>query len=136
VAVSERCNAPKNCHEVFDRLSDAVLADAVELYTRTDTTLRTTTFGGSQDANPDDLSGAMPNVHDLNNASMNDQTSQNALLTVDSALRDCFSDLRYISEASWGDDAILQLGMDWLDDIDARNDFPMSAYAMSSSYNA
>ena len=33
VAVSERCNAPKNCHEVFDRLSDAALADAVELYT-------------------------------------------------------------------------------------------------------
>lgn len=30
VAVSERCNAQKNCHEVFDRLSDAVLADAVD----------------------------------------------------------------------------------------------------------
>ncbi|KAI4595340.1 hypothetical protein KJ359_007015 [Pestalotiopsis sp. 9143b] len=31
VAASERCNAQKNCYEVFDRLSDAVLADAVDL---------------------------------------------------------------------------------------------------------
>jgi hypothetical protein len=30
VAVSERWSAPPRCHVVFDRLSDAVLADAIE----------------------------------------------------------------------------------------------------------
>lgn len=30
VGVSERCNAQKNCHEVFNRLSDALVEDAVE----------------------------------------------------------------------------------------------------------
>ena len=33
VAVAERWNALRHCHEVFDRLSDAVLADALEMQT-------------------------------------------------------------------------------------------------------
>ncbi|UKZ78513.1 hypothetical protein TrVFT333_006255 [Trichoderma virens FT-333] len=35
VGVSERCNAQKNCHEVFDRLSDALVEDAVEAFSHT-----------------------------------------------------------------------------------------------------
>jgi len=35
VAVSERWNALRHCHDVFDRLSDAVLADAVKIQTST-----------------------------------------------------------------------------------------------------
>lgn len=34
VAVAERWNALRHCHEVFDRLSDAVLADALEMQTQ------------------------------------------------------------------------------------------------------
>lgn len=33
VAVAERWNALRHCHEVFDRLSDAVLADALKMQT-------------------------------------------------------------------------------------------------------
>ncbi|OJJ54181.1 hypothetical protein ASPSYDRAFT_93942 [Aspergillus sydowii CBS 593.65] len=35
VAISERWNMAKNCYDVFNRLSDAVLLDAVEYYTKT-----------------------------------------------------------------------------------------------------
>ncbi|PNP57505.1 hypothetical protein THARTR1_02503 [Trichoderma harzianum] len=35
VGVSERCNSQKNCHEVFDRLSDALVEDAVEALSHT-----------------------------------------------------------------------------------------------------
>ncbi|KAL7931894.1 fungal-specific transcription factor domain-containing protein [Trichoderma chlorosporum] len=35
VGVSERCNTQKNCHEVFDRLSDALIEDAVEALSHT-----------------------------------------------------------------------------------------------------
>lgn len=49
------------------------------------------------------------------------QVSYGPPLAAESALRDCFPDLQRLYDAQWGDDAILQLSMDWLEDIDPGN---------------
>lgn len=113
VAVLERCNAPKNCYEVFDRLSDAVLADAVELYTHSPAVPR-------RDM-PVTTSAEMPSPQNYQ------ESAPNLLLTADSTLVDCMPDLRFLSDTSWGHNAINQLSMDWLDGLDVTNTFATAA---------
>ncbi|KAF2096429.1 hypothetical protein NA57DRAFT_67175 [Rhizodiscina lignyota] len=126
VAVSERCNAQKNCHEVFDRLSDALLADA-----------RKRSPSAQMAACMKVLQSYLPPKHILRHRQVdsNDtltsaygnpitpgqQMPYSPPLAADSALRDCFPDLQRMYDAQWGDDAILQLGMDWLEDINPGN---------------
>lgn len=121
VAVSERCNAPRNCHEVFDRLSDAVLADAVELYTR-------------PPAVPRHDVPAITNTNMLSPQNYQ-ESAPNSLLTVDCTLVDCMPDLRFMSDTSWGHNAIYQLSMDWLEGLDIANNFVTGA-GMSDAVRA
>ncbi|KAF2653249.1 hypothetical protein K491DRAFT_603275 [Lophiostoma macrostomum CBS 122681] len=130
VAVSERCNAPKNCHEVFDRLSDAVLADAVELYTSPHAVAPSlegsSTYGAYSQPPDNSLTNAdSSTAHALGSTEFpqylsNDYMGQD-LLAVDNVLRDSLPDLQHIYDTSWADDAILQLSMDWLQGIDSGN---------------
>lgn len=78
VAVSERCNAQKNCHEVFDRLSDAVLADAVDTLSRSKSITPLETI--SQSGNDVSASwSAGQNAHDLSPSQCMQQESSTRL---------------------------------------------------------
>jgi hypothetical protein len=120
VAVSERCNAPKNCHEVFDRLSDAILADAVELYTNPapvpPPVAQPSTLPENSANNVNDSSTHGPGSTAFPQYLPEDYLNP-GFLAVDNALRDSLPDLQHIYDTSWADDAILQLSMDWLEGI-------------------
>ena len=136
VAVSERCNAQKNCHEVFDRLSDAVLADAVASISKIpslDGTASNVLPPLSASAN---LEVQMPNTFfgagDPTTNPDGPEADQGLSLAVDNAFRDCFPDLQGIGDARWGDDAILQLSIDWLGEIDPNMDLSMEDWALGT----
>ncbi|KAL6831822.1 major facilitator superfamily domain-containing protein [Trichoderma camerunense] len=73
VGVSERCNSQKNCHEVFDRLSDALVEDAVEA-------LSHTRQSGSLTARQDNHS-AMIAMQSSSQTPSNDINMQNSLVS-------------------------------------------------------
>ncbi|TPX13848.1 uncharacterized protein E0L32_005792 [Thyridium curvatum] len=131
VAISERCNAQKNCHEVFDRLSDAVLADAVAVLSGLSSSgpvARSSDLG--QQTSASSVGDARAQGHMMDGldciqasfpVSADDEFAAGGLqpsLAVDNALRDCFPDLQRMGDSQWGDDAILQLSTDWLGEID------------------
>ncbi len=104
VAISERWNMAKNCYDVFNRLSDAVLLDAVEYHTKTP---------GSQQAAQ---TTAIPPAE---TASMHwDSGLTVGPLAVDSVLRDCLDDLQHFQPSAYGDDPVGQLSHDWMGEIE------------------
>ena len=125
VAVSERGDIPRHCHRVFDRLSDAVLKDAVEYHTCP---------GVSNHPPPGPLPHVPPSPLYNSNPS-NVTTSEYAMellpsggwnfhdavpssiLAVDDVFRDCFDDLQHFHESAFGEDPIGQLSQDWLGQI-------------------
>ncbi|KAB8277113.1 hypothetical protein BDV30DRAFT_245486 [Aspergillus minisclerotigenes] len=89
VGISERWNVTKHCHDVFNRLTDAMLADAIEYHSQT--------------------TGSASAQH-------NDPSSNS--LGVDSVLRECFDDLRRFQMLEGhGDDPVGRLFHDWLGEI-------------------
>lgn len=127
VAVSERCNAPKNTREVFDRLSDAMLADAVELYTNPCQVSQCSQAANTTSTSTVSLNPGIPPVVRT--------SEQDLLLTVDSTLIDCMPDLGFMSDVPWGHDAIHQLSKEWLDGLDVNNEFAMNASERSYNCN-
>ncbi|EKV12363.1 hypothetical protein PDIG_44910 [Penicillium digitatum PHI26] len=122
VAVSERGNIARHCHRVFDRLSDAVLSDAVEYHTSP------RVAGLPQPAPP--LPPALCNSVAPNVAASNytmdtlpsggwsfQDPMLSSLLAVDDVFRDCFDDLQHFHESAFGEDPIGQLSQDWLGQI-------------------
>ncbi|CAJ0549755.1 Ff.00g033680.m01.CDS01 [Fusarium sp. VM40] len=91
VAVSERWDLARNCSDLFDRLSDAVVADVVEASTPSHTT---------------DMSVAAA----VNTAPF---SADLANMTVDSTFRDCFGDLQSLGLDEFHNDAISQLSQEW-----------------------
>lgn len=107
VALSERWNTARDCHEVFGRLSDAVLADASDFYITSAQSVRPAT----QEV-PDDpsfrLSDAMPFVEpSANHFSL----SQPAEVTIN--YQDCFEELQEFFGNHYGDNATLLPPFDW-----------------------
>ncbi|KAL4722120.1 hypothetical protein ACLX1H_010891 [Fusarium chlamydosporum] len=90
VAVSERWDLARNCSDLFDRLSDAVVADVVEASTPSNHGMRVTATVDS-----------VPFNADLAN------------MTVDSTFRDCFGDLQSLGLDEFHNDAISQLSQEW-----------------------
>ncbi|CAM1504986.1 Fc.00g106230.m01.CDS01 [Cosmosporella sp. VM-42] len=143
VAASERCNAQKNCHEVFDRLSDAVLADAVAAlsgHLPPDISLRSAhesdvLMEGAQAEMTEagSVTYQMPS-HTNANSNIGQSAPSNAAppLAVDNALRDCFPDLQHMYDAWWGDDVILQLSSDWPGEIDHLGNGLSPLFALAS----
>lgn len=140
VAVSERWSASRNTHEVFHRLSDAVLADAIELLSSPPPSTSATNQQSAGSvmgsiASPSGMSmsgmgslNANPNPNNNNThptapgSSMESPWHVPEMMTspplaVDSVLRDCFRDLQNIHEHGCGDDPIGRLSQDWLGEI-------------------
>ncbi|KAK1676334.1 fungal-specific transcription factor domain-containing protein [Colletotrichum godetiae] len=113
VAVSERWAMARNCSEVFDRLSDAVVADIVEAQTGHASSSNEPTYNNQPTRDTDHLSQAMD--MSLNDAMYGHGPGTNFVdMTVDETLRDCFGDLQNICYDQYHSDAIAQLSQDWL----------------------
>ncbi|BCS23472.1 uncharacterized protein APUU_31697A [Aspergillus puulaauensis] len=102
VAISERWNMAKNCYDVFNRLSDAVLLDAVEYHTK--------------------LSSSQTPAHDPSPPTEGPNMDWDGIsagpLAVDSVLRDCLDDLQHFQPSAYGDDPVGQLSHDWMGEIE------------------
>ncbi|KAE8330263.1 fungal-specific transcription factor domain-containing protein [Aspergillus sergii] len=99
VGISERWNVTKHCHDVFNRLTDAMLADAIEYHSQNNTAVSTT-----------------PGIAPLASWDISDPSSDS--LGVDSVLRECFDDLRRFQMLEGhGDDPVGRLFHDWLGEI-------------------
>ncbi|KAF6825021.1 fungal specific transcription factor domain-containing protein [Colletotrichum musicola] len=109
VALSERWAMARNCSEVFDRLSDAVVADVVEAQTAPQASSSTNLNGFS--AAGGDIGHIGVNLAD---AGMYAHSQGFVNMTVDETLRDCFGDLQNIGYDQYHGDAIAQLSQDWL----------------------
>ncbi|KUJ15965.1 uncharacterized protein LY89DRAFT_697951 [Mollisia scopiformis] len=130
VAVSERWNALRHCHEVFDRLSDAVLADAIKLQCAPNLVQQYATSILPPDAENRRLqeinyqpfmSSASASLHPNSSATvpMNDACyTSTSPLAVDSAFRSCYDDLQNLYDQSFIDDPVMQLSHDWLGYLD------------------
>ncbi|CAG8293647.1 unnamed protein product [Penicillium salamii] len=120
VAVSERGNIPRHCHRVFDRLSDAVLKDAVDYHTSPvvnnpppgPAPVPLFNNNPSQDSATDYPMEMVPS----GGWNYNDAVPS-SILAVDDVFRDCFDDLQHFHESAFGEDPIGQLSQDWLGQI-------------------
>jgi hypothetical protein len=121
VAVSERWATPRHCHQVFDRLSDAVLADVIAFFTQSTSAPSTSTNYAVMPRNTmmappgQDLAAPLSRATGVSTTPMS--TATYFPLGVDNALRDCFEDLQHFHDAYGGDGPIRQLSQDWLHEI-------------------
>jgi hypothetical protein len=127
VGVSERWNALRHCHEVFHRLSDAVLADAIKLQCRPDQSQKTSMISGHSITTQSvmDTQIAYTPVNGTT-SSRTDNGLQKALpaitafdsstspLAVDSEFHNYFDNLQQLYDGSYVDDPFMQLSQEWL----------------------
>ncbi|KAK2025457.1 fungal-specific transcription factor domain-containing protein [Colletotrichum zoysiae] len=114
VAVSERWAMARNCSEVFDRLSDAVVADIVEAQTGHASASSSSTYT-AQPASEVENHMQVPSMELNNEDEIYAQPSHSFVnMTVDETLRDCYGDLQNICYDQYHSDAIAQLSQDWL----------------------
>ncbi|KAI4729871.1 hypothetical protein E4T49_02339 [Aureobasidium sp. EXF-10728] len=123
VAVSERWNALRNCHEVFDRLSDAILSDAIKLQT-------------AQAQHMAHNMGTQPvgvnNNNNFNNTLMTSHgTTTFSPLAVDTEFLHCFDDLQQLYNMQQIEDPIMELSQDWLGYLGNGSEFVEPPYQMS-----
>ncbi|GKT42953.1 pyrimidine pathway regulatory protein 1 [Colletotrichum spaethianum] len=113
VAVSERWAMARNCSEVFDRLSDAVVADVVEAQTGRASASSDSTYPVQSTCESE---GQLQPSMEMNMTdAMYGQANPTFVnMTVDETLRDCFGDLQNICYDQYHSDAIAQLSQDWL----------------------
>jgi hypothetical protein len=93
---------------VFNRLSDAMLSDAVEYHTKASETTREVLPDAS-------ISAGVTDNPTLNYWPI-DETGPGSL-AVDSVLHECFDDLQRFQPYGCGDDPVGQLSHDWLGEI-------------------
>lgn len=157
VAVSERWNALRHCHEVFDRLSDAVLADAIKLHcppvrslSRTPSYTVSEPFPHQRNAlesssrlgvsNTEQVFGSHGNTAVSDSWPGNDTAfpitpgfySNTSPLAIDEEFRSCFSDLQQLYNEPYLDDPVMQLSHDWLGYIGDISNVPISQGQQSS----
>ncbi|KAF4975955.1 hypothetical protein FZEAL_7307 [Fusarium zealandicum] len=116
VAVSERWDLARNCSDLFDRLSDAVVADIVEAQTSPTTAVAALTPQRVNNSNNMEMGPveAVPFSASLYPAN----GSGFANMTVDSTFRDCFGDLQSLGLDEFHNDAISQLSQEWFFGLD------------------
>lgn len=125
VAVSERGNISLHCHRVFDRLSDAVLKDAVEYHTSPVISTQAPTIPSAPtppilpyNSDPSNVVTSHYAIDMLQSEEWNfNDTIPSSVLAVDDVFRDCFNDLQHFHESVFGEDPIGQLSQDWLGQI-------------------
>ena len=138
VAVSERWDSLRSYHEVFDKLSDAVLADAIKLQCSIPTSRdrQYTTAPESVPAHIPSQPGtgelfsdaARPsyNLSWVNTDYVNAQSGFGpdvSPIAIDSEFRNCFGDLQNVYSVSFGD-PVMELSQDWLGYIDGFDKIP------------
>ncbi|KAB8263105.1 fungal-specific transcription factor domain-containing protein [Aspergillus pseudonomiae] len=127
VGISERWNVTKHCHDVFNRLTDAMLADAIEYHSHSAAGQpKSAALRPDESLLPVDATGASAtlNIPGFTSWDINDPTPSS--LGVDSVLRECFDDLRRFQMLEGhGDDPVGRLFHDWLGEIgDIDMDLP------------
>ncbi|KAK3064467.1 hypothetical protein LTS18_006962 [Coniosporium uncinatum] len=131
VAVSERWNAGRHCHEVFDKLSDAVLMDAIKIQTPIQASEQSSRI--ERRDTPDSIMSDNPSAPSI--TSMNSQgayiphqpytvngtswpapgvSNTASPLAVDNQFLHCFADLQHPYQYQQWDDPVAQLSQDWL----------------------
>lgn len=120
VAVSERWDLARTSSELFDRLSDAVVADIVEATTTTTATPAPHTAAPAvvPQLSPNSNMGLpvttpSANFHGDDMYGGAGPAGGFFNMTVDSTLRDCYPDLQNLSYDQYQSDAIAQLSQDW-----------------------
>lgn len=118
VAVSERWNALRHCHQAFDRLSDAVLSDAIKIQTaRAQASAQSLTSDiAPLDRSLFSASGAGPMASHL---------------AVDSEFLHCFDDLQHLYDTQHMEDPIMELSEDWLGQLGDDVSLPNTSYQVS-----
>lgn len=133
IAVGERWDIPRHCHEVFDRLSDAVLADAIHWYAASNQLSSHTHLTRNHSADTTEASGLStiiqrdpnttasplpPRNHltwDFDDPSMSSYNANYiSTLTEDTDFLSCFDDLQRLYDGQYLDDSVMQLSQDWL----------------------
>ncbi|KAB8202255.1 fungal-specific transcription factor domain-containing protein [Aspergillus parasiticus] len=122
VGISERWNVTKHCHDVFNRLTDAMLADAIEYHSQStgpaSAQPKSAALGPGEPLLPVDTTAVSttPGITPLASWDISDPSSDS--LGVDSVLRECFDDLRRFQMLEGhGDDPVGRLFHDWLGEI-------------------
>lgn len=130
VAVSERWNAFRNCHEVFDRLSDAVLRDAIKLQThqlQSLSHLNSAQLGmcAAQSNAVDQHSQGGGSIWPAGNGAMNIQHGIPVFspLAVDNEFLQCFDDLQHLYDMQQIEPPVMELSQDWLGYLDTGSGF-------------
>ncbi|KAF7552385.1 hypothetical protein G7Z17_g4333 [Cylindrodendrum hubeiense] len=108
VAVSERWDLARNCSDLFDRLSDAVVADIVDAHTTPPTSAVVPDINPQTMASPhtrpaastEELYGHASHAGFVN-------------MSVDNTFLDCFGDLQNLGLDGFHNDAISQLSQEW-----------------------
>jgi hypothetical protein len=126
VAVAERWSTLRHCHEVFDRLSDAVLADAIKLQTMNNEqpSIRESAMNGEGNVIPQQMSTTQSGVFQAirtQSWSSNNQTTVSypaplhpSPLAVDNEFLHCFDDLQHLYDQQQLEDPVMHLSQDWL----------------------
>lgn len=116
VAVSERWMSARNCHVVFGRLSDAVLADVVDFYAATSQPRQNPILPQSHGPHPMGGSSAV-----FSNADMSANTLGYGM-DLATTYQDCFDEVNQLSSAEYYNQPIMQVSQDWLSQIQALNE--------------
>ena len=140
VAIAERWNTQRHCHDVFDRLSDAVLVDAIKLQATSESDRRdhsqTTADeadGKSADTHPAGMMPIQPVIQEEHAALENGywapvkQPAQThaptttitlsaaaSPLAVDNAFLHCYGDIQTLYQQQQLEDPVMHLSQDWL----------------------
>ncbi|KAH0018091.1 hypothetical protein KCU78_g7305, partial [Aureobasidium melanogenum] len=122
VAVSERWNALRNCHEVFDRLADAVLSDAIKFQTSQAQHLAQSMMPQSVNVNNNNFGNAL--ITPRNSTTFSP-------LAVDTEFLHCFDDLQQLYNTQQIEDPIMELSQDWLGYLGTGSNLIEPVYQMS-----
>jgi hypothetical protein len=150
VAVSERWNALRHCHEVFDKLSDAVLTDAINLQCSPPASFQPTpnvqpqpdsmaSVPGVQSPLPNTLGSQTYGSPEMDNAyqplprsdygtTRTNFYSGTLPLAVDSQFQNCFGELQHLYNGPSIGDPVMELSQDWLGYIEEFDYPPQSVF--------
>ena len=114
VAVSERWDPARNCSDLFDRLSDAVISDIVDAQsaapiTGTSNATPRTPVATSLAQSPTQIASEVQ--FGLNEGDLGHPAFMG--MTVDTTFRDCFGDLQNLGLDAFHNDALAQLSQGW-----------------------
>jgi hypothetical protein len=116
VAVSERWTSARNCHVVFGRLSDAILADVVDFHTKSNQSPQVSRVQQSHNtSNAESASVAFTDT-----GAQGDPFSFSTNLAT--TYQDCFNDVNQLYNEDYYNEAAMQVSQDWLYHIQALDE--------------